>query len=131
LTYLNKEENDPLYLSYQFIYSYLVWQGLPIMVEGCIACKEPFEKETKGYSLCYERAGMLCPDCAKQLSVFNPVPTQLILILQEFVKSNPFMERKRMDDFFQNCEDLDRIVKEYYHFLFGKKLVTYNSLKKL
>lgn len=128
---LNREDTDPVYLSYAFVFDYLKWQGLPILTDHCIFCGELLVPNQEGYSLSYEEGGIVCSSCAREKSFFNPVSSSLILLLQNFHDNRMEESEKRIKVFFQNWEDLDRIVKDYYKCRFNKKLQTYLSLRKM
>jgi len=131
LQQLNQQNTDPVYLSYAFLFDYLKWQGLPIQAEICAFCGNPWKENRDGYSIGYEEGGIICPKCAQARSLFNPVTKDLVLLLQDFSKNKLMEEEKRNKVFFQNWEDLDRIVKDYYKCRFNKKLQTFISLKKM
>jgi DNA repair protein RecO (recombination protein O) len=131
LTRLNQSMEDPIYLSYAFLFDFLKWQGLPIVPFHCVYCENPYQVQVGNYSISYDEGGIVCPKCARERSLFNPISHEIILFLQALLKNNSVEEEKRMKVFFQNWEDLDRIVKDYYKCRFNKKLQTYMSLKKM
>lgn len=131
LNRLNQASENPRWLAYQFLFDYMKWQGFSIHLDHCVLCRAPVTKHGEMFSLYHREGGLVCPSCAKAKSFFNPISFEMIVALQEFFTRSCSEETKGNKVFFQNWEDLDRIVKEYYQVLFGKELQTYLSLKKM
>jgi DNA repair protein RecO len=131
LTRLNQENSNPAYLSYHLAFDFLTWQGTPVHLSSCVFCQEPYAENREDYSLSYSDGGLVCKSCSQKKNIFNPVSRESILYLLAIMKQCTPTEEERLNVFFQNWEDLDRIVKGYFMCLFSKKLLTYLGLKKL
>lgn len=128
---LNSTKSDPHYLSYLYIFLFLTKQGYPLQMGKCIICSEPFSEANQGYAVSYEEGGIICNQCGKKVSVFNPLTTEFCSFLLGFEKISDFELRNQPIDFFHNKEELDRIVREYFKYRFNRKLLTVISLKKM